>query len=95
MRKKIKRNSQFFTYMLECENGAYYTGYTNNLENRIKLHNSGRGAKYTKMNGPVKLVYAKEFKYYKLALNFEREIKQLTRKQKEMLALDYTLNNKG
>ena len=44
-----------FTYILECSDGSFYTGWTNNLERRVKAHNAGKGAKYTKSRKPVKL----------------------------------------
>jgi putative endonuclease len=70
MRGSIKRHSSYYLYMLQCADGTYYTGYTNNLESRVKLHNSGNGAKSLKWKGklPVELVYAKEYRYYKRAL---------------------------
>ena len=84
-RKPIQRKSVYYVYMVKCTTGAYYTGYTGNLENRIKLHNSGRGAKYLRGKGPVELVYTKKFKYYKTALNMERKIKTFPRSKKERL----------
>ena len=89
MRRKIKRKGNFFVYIVECSNGTYYTGYTNNLDNRIKLHNNGHGAKYLRGKAPVKLVYAKEYKYYKNVINVERNLKKLTRKRKEGLIRNY------
>ena len=83
MKRKIKRHSKYYVYMLQCNGGTYYTGYTNNLENRIKEHNDGHGARYLRGKLPVELVYAKEYKYYKNALRGERYLKKLTRKQKE------------
>ncbi|OIN98081.1 endonuclease [Candidatus Desantisbacteria bacterium CG1_02_38_46] len=88
----IKRKSKYYVYILQCKDGTYYTGYTNNLEERIKLHNKGDGAKYVKGRGPVKLVYAKEYRYYKNALNAEKEIKSYTRKEKEELIGTYEKN---
>jgi putative endonuclease len=79
---------------VQCRDGTYYTGYTNDLKNRIASHNSGNGAKYLKRKLPVKLVYAKEYRYYKNALRGERRIKKLTRKQKENLIKIYNENNK-
>jgi len=81
-RKSIKREGRFFIYIVQCGDGTYYTGYTKNLEERIALHNSGNGAKYLKNKLPVKLVYAKEYHYYKNALCAERRVKKLTRAQK-------------
>ena len=91
-KKIIKREGRFFVYILQCKDGTYYTGYTNDLENRIALHNSGNGAKYLRGKLPVKLVYAKEYHYYKNALRGERKIKKLTRKQKEKLIGIYNAN---
>lgn len=83
--KKFKRKDVFYVYIVECQNGTYYTGYTNDIENRIKLHNKGLGAKYLRGKSPIKLVYVKEYKYYKSAINKEISLKKLTRKQKEEL----------
>jgi putative endonuclease len=80
--------------MVRCKDGTYYTGYTKNLENRISLHKSGRGAKYVKGKLPLKLVYAKEYCYYKSALNEERRIKQLKREQKSELVRTYAENKR-
>ncbi len=75
--------------MVRCTDGTYYTGSTNNLEARIKLHNAGNGAKYLRGKGPVKLVYAKQYRYYKLALQAEARLKKLTRGEKEVLVEQY------
>ena len=50
-----------YTYILECSDGSFYTGWTNNLEKRINCHNKGKGAKYTRGRLPLKLVYFEEF----------------------------------
>jgi len=87
-RKKInfKRKGTYFVYMVECSGGTYYTGSTNNLEKRIGEHNNGkRGAKYLRGKMPVKLVWCKEYNYYKRALQAERRIKQLSHRQKQEL----------
>ncbi len=85
--RKFIRKAEFYVYMVRCNDGSFYTGSTNNLEKRIKEHNSnsGRAAKYLQGKGPVKLVYAKEYAYYKNALHAEIGIKKLTRRQKEEL----------
>ena len=85
----MKRHGRYFVYIVECKNGTYYTGYTNNLENRVKLHNSGRGAKYLKGKLPVKLVFAKPYRYYKNALNKEKEVKKFSRREKEALVRSF------
>jgi putative endonuclease len=75
--------------MIRCRNGSLYTGYTNNLKNRVKLHRSGRGAKYLRGKGPLKLVYSKQYTYYKNALNGERRVKRYSRKLKLKLVKNY------
>ena len=85
MTKRIKRKGRFWVYIVECNDGTYYTGYTPNIERRIKLHNSGRGAKYTRDRRPVELVWSKEYKYFKSAFLEEKRIKRLERKEKEGL----------
>jgi putative endonuclease len=62
-----------------------YTGWTNNLDERIKTHNEGKGAKYTRSRLPVVLVYQETFDDKRVALKREFEIKKLTRAQKEKL----------
>ena len=94
-RKSIRRKGRFFVYILECLHGTYYTGYTSDLENRIKEHNgSKRGAKYLRGKKPFKVVYVKEYKYFKRAVKKELEIKKLTRKEKEKLIQLYAEKNK-
>jgi putative endonuclease len=84
-RKEFKRSGKFYVYILECSDKTYYTGYTPDLKKRIELHNSGKGAKYTRDRRPVKLAWCKEYKYFKLAFLEEKRIKKLTREQKERL----------
>lgn len=74
-----------YTYILKCKDGTYYTGWTNNLEKRLKDHNDGRGAKYTKPRLPVVLVYYETFETKGEAMRREYAIKQLTRAEKEKL----------
>ena len=83
--KKFKRRGVFYVYVLECQDGTYYTGYTPDIDKRIELHNAGKGAKYTRDRRPVKLVWQKEYRYYKKAFLEEKRIKALTRTQKEEL----------
>ncbi|MCQ6281853.1 GIY-YIG nuclease family protein [Bacillus sp. EB600] len=75
-------NNQHFFYVLTCKDGSFYGGYTNNLERRIKLHNEGKGAKYTRGRGPVTLTYYQGFSSKSEALKAEYHFKQFTRKQK-------------
>ena len=74
-----------YTYILECADGTYYCGWTNDLEKRIKTHNAGKGGKYTRARLPVKLVYYEEFDKKEEAQSREWHIKRLSRKEKEVL----------
>ena len=78
----MKRN---YTYMVKCSDGTLYTGWTTDLEHRVKAHNDGEGAKYTRSRRPVELVYYEEYAIKAEAMKREYSIKQLTRKQKEKL----------
>lgn len=71
-----------YVYILKCKDNSLYTGWTNDLKKRIKAHNNGCGAKYTKGRGPVKLVYFEEFNEKREAQSREYYIKKLTKKQK-------------
>ena len=85
-RKAFQRKGKFLVYIVECIDGTYYTGYTNDLERRIKEHNnSKRGAKYTRYKRPVRLIWSKKYHQFRSAFKVERIIKDLTRKQKEAL----------
>ena len=74
-----------YTYIVRCKDGTLYTGWTNNLEKRIKDHNAGKGAKYTKSRRPVVLAYYEEFQTKEEAMKRECAIKKLGRNQKEEL----------
>ena len=69
-----------YTYILRCADGTYYCGWTNNLDRRLKAHNEGKGAKYTRSRRPVALVYYEAFSTKEEAMRREYEIKQLPRK---------------
>ena len=79
-----------WTYIVECADGSYYCGWTNNVNKRLAAHNAGKGAKYTKPRLPVKLVYQEEFSTKEEAMSREWHIKQLTRSQKEALTRSWT-----
>ena len=72
-------------YILECSNGAFYTGSTNNLELRISQHQNGEGANFTKKHLPVKLVYWEEFQRIDEAFYREKQVQGWSRKKKEAL----------
>jgi putative endonuclease len=76
-------NKEHYFYVLSCKDGSLYAGYTNNLSRRLKLHNEGKGAKYTRGRGPVKLIFSKPFLTKGEALKAEYAFKQLDRKKKQ------------
>ena len=71
-----------YVYLLRCADDTLYCGWTTDLEHRVRVHNSGRGAKYTRSRLPVRLVYFEEFEDRKEALSREWHLKRLTREQK-------------
>lgn len=71
-----------YVYILKCNDDSLYTGWTNDLKKRIKVHSNGKGAKYTKARLPVELVYFEEFDDKISAMKREYAIKQLKRKEK-------------
>ena len=79
-----------YTYIVECADGTLYTGWTTNVQKRVKAHNEEKsGAKYTKAKRPVKLVYYEGYETKEEAMRRENAIKQLTRKHKlELIHLD-------
>ena len=88
--------SMCYTYILKCSDGTYYTGWTNDLDKRLKAHNGGKiGAKYTRNRRPVTLVYYEEFQGKQEAMKREYAIKQLTRKEKENLIKEKNMQQKG
>ena len=74
-----------YVYILQCADGTYYTGYTTDPERRARVHNSGKGAKYTRSRRPVELIYTEDFDDKREAQRREYAIKQLTRAEKETL----------
>jgi len=74
-----------YMYILECSNGQYYVGSTNNLKARIAEHQRGEGANFTTKHLPVKLVYFEEFKKVGRAFNREKQVQGWSRKKKESL----------
>ncbi len=78
-------NCMNYTYIVECADHSLYTGWTNHLEKRMKAHNDGQGAKYTKGRRPIKLVYYEEYETKQEAMQREYAIKHLSKKEKERL----------
>ena len=74
-----------YCYILRCADGTLYTGWTNDLERRLRAHNAGRGGKYTRVRRPVELAYYEQFNSKEEAMSREWHIKRLTRDQKQAL----------
>ena len=79
------------TYIIECEDGTLYTGWTNNLEKRFEAHCTGKGAKYTKSHKPKAIVYKESFDTKEAAMAREYQIKHMSRKQKLDLIASYQI----
>ena len=72
-----------FMYVVECCDKTWYTGYTTDIVRRIKTHNAKKGAKYTRVRVPVKLIYFEEFETKSEATSVESLFKKRTRSSKE------------
>jgi len=75
----------FYCYILECSDGTYYTGWSSDPQRRLREHNSGKGARYTRSRRPVRMVYLEQQPDKSAALKRERAIKALPRPKKKQL----------
>lgn len=80
--EKLYMGNKHIVYILQCNDDSLYTGYTVNIEERLKLHEAGKGAKYTRGRGPFRLVYTERYSTKSEALKREYEIKQWSRAKK-------------
>lgn len=80
-----------YVYMLRCKDNSLYTGWCRDLNERVKKHNSGKGAKYTRAKGPCKLVYYEKISNKSEALKREIAIKKLSKEKKEDLVRNFNL----
>jgi len=81
-----KTDKSWFAYLLRCKDQTLYAGITTDLARRLHEHNfTAKGAKYTRCRRPVELVYSEKFHTRATAACREYQIKQLTRKEKELL----------
>lgn len=78
-------NVNHYIYILECGDGSYYTGYTNDLTQRLRKHEEGKGAKYTRGRGPLRLVFKESFSTKQEAMRMEFAVKKLNRSEKERI----------
>jgi putative endonuclease len=74
--------SGFYTYLLNCADGSLYCGWAIDPQQRLERHNAGKGAKYTRLRLPVRLVAQWRFETKGEAMRFEYQIKRLSRQQK-------------
>ncbi|MFC1656018.1 GIY-YIG nuclease family protein [Patescibacteria group bacterium] len=81
---------KYYTYLARCNDDSLYAGYTTDLEEREAKHNEGKGARYTRMRRPVKIVYHEEFKTKSEAMKREYQLKRLKKQEKESLTLAQT-----
>jgi putative endonuclease len=79
----------FYFYILRCKDNSLYCGSTKNLENRIKLHNSGKGSAYVRSRGGGKIIYSETFDALGDALRREIEVKKWSKSKKETLVKDW------
>ncbi len=75
----------YYVYILLCQDGSYYTGYTKNLQERTRLHTNGNGARYTRSHPPQKVAYAEQYESRSEAMRREKAIKKLSHQQKAQL----------
>jgi len=84
--KKPERGKKsYYVYLLLCDDGSYYTGYTNNVASRLERHKKGCGARYTRMRRPKRVVYVEEFRTRGAATRREQQIKALSHREKHEL----------
>jgi len=74
-----------YMYMLECCDGSFYTGSTRNIEKRLRDHQRGKGARYTRSRLPVRLIYCEEYERVKDAYRREKQVQSWTRSKKKAL----------
>ncbi len=75
----------YYVYVILCDDGSFYTGYTKNVKSRLHLHMNGKGARYTRMHKPKELVYTEQFESRAEAMRREKRLKRLGHSQKRNL----------
>lgn len=88
LRSCISLSTEHVVYIIECKDRTLYTGYTNNLTNRLKMHEAGKGAKYTRGRGPFKLRFKQSFKTKEEAMRMEYQVKRQSRSKKLKIIKD-------
>jgi len=72
----------YYVYVILCKDNSFYTGYTKDLDSRMRLHMNGKAARYTRMHKPKKIVYVEEFDSRAKAMRREKSVKRLNHRQK-------------
>jgi len=75
----------YYVYIILCVDGSFYTGYTKNIDARLRLHASGKGAKYTRAHKPQEVAYFELLDSRVKAMRREKQLKKMTRQQKLIL----------
>jgi putative endonuclease len=88
----LARKDSYFVYVLLCNDGSYYTGFSNNPAGRLVRHMKGQGARYTRMHKPRGIVYLQELETRRAAMKRERQIKALTHAEKSHLVKERRSN---
>jgi putative endonuclease len=76
----------YFVYVIQCNDGSFYTGYTKNVDSRMRLHVNGTGARYTRIHKPKRVVHVEKFDSRAEAMRRERTVKRLCHDEKVRLA---------
>jgi len=79
----LRTHDEHLVYVLRCRDDTFYTGYTTDVERRVREHDAGDGAKYTRGRTPVALVHVEGFDSKSAAMSREYELKQCSRERKE------------
>jgi putative endonuclease len=94
-KKPERGRKSYYVYLLLCDDGSYYTGYTHNVASRLERHKKGHGASYTRMRKPKRVAYVEKFSTRAAATRREHQIKALSHKEKHELASIWSRTNAG
>ena len=92
-KKPDRARKSYYVYLLLCDDGSYYTGYTNNVASRLERHKRGHGARYTRMRKPKRIAYVEKFRTRAAATRREHQIKSLSHREKHELASIWSRTN--
>lgn len=87
----MEKDKKYYFYCLQCADRTFYGGFTTDVKKRVATHNAGKGAKYTKLRRPVKLLYFEEFATKSEALKREAWFKKMSRSQKEIFLTEHQI----